>query len=79
MRFFKWLYPGLGIKRWILLLSLGLGLIVAVALGAVKTMTHDSVLLGAFATALLIFGIFLVYTGIKNMIRIFVRALLPPH
>lgn len=79
MRFFKWLYPGLGIKRWILLCALGLGLIVAVALSAVRTMTHKSVLLGAFATALLIFGIFLVYTGIKNMVRIFVRTLMPPH
>ena len=79
MQFFKWLYPGLGIKRWILLCALGLGLIVAVALGAVKAITHKSVLLGAFATALLIFGIFLVYMGIKNMLRIFVRTLLPPH
>lgn len=79
MRFFKWLYPGLGVKRWILLCALGLGLIVAVALGAVKTITHKSVLLGAFATALLIFGIFLIYMGIKNMLRIFVRTLMPPH
>ncbi len=79
MQFFKWLYPGLGIKRWILLCALGLGLIVMVALGAVKTITHKSVFLGAFATALLIFGIFLVYMGIKNMVRIFVRTLLPPH
>ena len=79
MQFFKWLYPGLGIKRWMLLCALGLGLIVAVALGAVKAITHKSVLLGAFATAILIFGIFLVYMGIKNMLRIFVRTLLPPH
>lgn len=79
MQFFKWLYPGLGIKRWIVLCTLGLGLIVAVALGAVKTITHKSVLLGAFATALLIFGIFLVYMGIKNMVRIFVRTLMPSH
>ena len=79
MQFFKWLYPGLGIKRWILLCALGLGLIVTVALSAVKMITHQSVLLGAFATALLIFGIFLVYMGIKNMVRIFVRTLMPAH
>ncbi len=79
MQFFKWLYPGLGIKRWIILCALGLGLIVAVAMGAVKVLTHKSVLLGAFATAILIFGIFLVYTGIKNMVRIFVRTLMPIH
>ncbi len=79
MQFFKWLYPGLGIKRWIVLCTLGLGLMVTVALAAVKTITHKSVLLGAFATALLIFGIFLVYMSIKNMVRIFVRTLMPTH
>jgi uncharacterized cofD-like protein len=79
MQFFKWLYPGLGIKRWIVLCTLGLGLMVAVALAAIKTITHKSVLLGAFATALLIFGIFLVYMSVKNMVRIFVRTLMPAH
>ncbi len=78
MQFFKWLYPGIGIKRWIMLCILGLGLIVVVALGAVKTISKFSVLLAAFATAVLILGIFLVYMGIKNMVRIFVRALMPP-
>ncbi|HXV28688.1 MAG TPA: YvcK family protein [bacterium] len=77
MQFFKWFYPGIGIKRWIMLCVLGLGLIVIVALGAVKTISKFSVLLAAFATAVLILGIFLVYLGIKNMVRIFVRALMP--
>lgn len=79
MRFFKWLYPGIGIKRWISLCLLGLGLVVVVALAAVRSMSEESVLLAAFSTAILIFGIFLVYTAVKNMVRIFVRALLPPH
>lgn len=79
MQFFKWLYPGIGIKRWITLCLLGLGLIVFVALAAVRTISETSVILASFATALLIFGIFLVYTAIKNMVRIFVRALMPPH
>lgn len=79
MQFFKWLYPGLGIKRWIVLVTLGLGLIVFVALGAVREITHQSVFLGAFATALLIFGVFLVYMGVKNMVRIFIRTLMPTH
>ncbi len=79
MQFFKWLYPGIGIKRWIILCLLGLGLIVVVALGAVKTISKSSVLLASFATATLIFGLFLVYMAIKNMVRIFIRALMPPH
>ena len=77
MKFFKWLYPGIGIKRWIFLCALGLGFIVLVALLTVQTMSKTSVLLASFATALLILGIFLIYTSIKNMVRIFVRALMP--
>ncbi len=79
MDFFKWLYPGIGIKRWITLCLLGLGLIAAVALMAVKTISKSSILLASLAMALLIFGIFLVYMAIKNIVRIFVRALMPAH
>ncbi len=63
----------------IIICLLGLSLIVIVALAAVKTISQSSILLAAFATAILIFGIFLVYMAIKNMVRIFVRALMPPH
>lgn len=77
MQFFKWLYPGIGIKRWITLCLLGLGLITFVALSAIKTISQSSVLLASLAMAVLIFGIFLVYMSIKNMVRIFVRALMP--
>ncbi|MCM8775386.1 MAG: YvcK family protein, partial [Candidatus Omnitrophica bacterium] len=79
MQFFKWLYPGIGIKRWISLCLVGLGLVVVVAMTAIRTISKSSVLLAALATATLIFGIFLVYTAIKNMVRIFIRSLMPPH
>lgn len=77
MKFFKWLYPGIGIKRWVMLAVLGLGIMVIVGLSAVKTISQRSVLLASFATAFLVFGIFLVYTSLKNIVRIFVRALMP--
>ncbi len=77
MQFFKWLYPGIGIKRWITLCLVGLGLIALVALSAVKTLSKTSILLASLAMAVLIFGIFLVYTSITNVVRIFVRALMP--
>lgn len=79
MNFFKWLYPGIGVKRWIMLCLLGLGLITAVALTAIKTISQTSVLMASIAMAFLIFGIFLVYMSIKNVLRIFVRALMPAH
>ncbi|MFZ5801792.1 MAG: gluconeogenesis factor YvcK family protein, partial [Candidatus Omnitrophota bacterium] len=77
MKFFKWFYPGIGIKRWIGLCVLGQSLVIAVALAAVKTISQDNVLLAAFATAVLIFGVFMVFMAIKNMVRIFVRSLMP--
>ena len=77
MKFFRWLYPGIGIKRWVMLAAFGLGIMVIVGLSAVKTMSRQSVLLASFTTALLLFGIFLVYTALKNIVRIFVRALMP--
>ncbi|MBI4373085.1 MAG: YvcK family protein [Candidatus Omnitrophica bacterium] len=77
MKFFRWFYPGIGIKRWVVLAAFGLGMMVIVGLSAVKTISQHSVLLASSATALLIFGIFLVYTALKNIVRIFVRALMP--
>ncbi|MBI4368264.1 MAG: YvcK family protein [Candidatus Omnitrophica bacterium] len=77
MKFFRWLYPGIGIKRWVVLSAFGLGIMVIVGLSAVKTMSQHSVLLASIATAFLVFGIFLVYTALKNIVRIFVRALMP--
>ncbi|MBI4395249.1 MAG: uridine diphosphate-N-acetylglucosamine-binding protein YvcK, partial [Candidatus Omnitrophica bacterium] len=77
MKFFRWFYPGIGIKRWVVLAAFGLGIMVVVGLSAVKTISQHSALLASFATALLIFGIFLVYTALKNIVRIFVRALMP--
>ncbi len=77
MQFFKWFYPGIGIKRWVILCLLGLGLMVVVALMAVRTLSESSIMLASVATATLIFGLFMVYTAIKNMVRIFIRTLMP--
>lgn len=77
MKFFRWLYPGIGIKRWIILAAFGLGIMVIVGLSAVKTISQHSVLLASLAAAFLVFGIFLVYTALKNIAKIFIRALMP--
>ena len=77
MQFFKWLYPGIGIKRWIIVCLVGLLLVAGVAAVAVKTISQSSILGASLALAIVIFGIFLVYMAIKNMVRIFVRALMP--
>jgi len=77
MKFFKWLYPGIGIKRWVTLAAFGMSLMIVVALTAIKTIARHNLLLSSFALALLIVGIFLVYTAMKNIVRTFVRALMP--
>ena len=77
MKFFKWLYPGMGVKRWILLCGTGITVIVFEALFAIRLFSKSSILLASFATGVLIFGIFLIITSIKHMLRTFVRALMP--
>ncbi|MBI3999325.1 MAG: hypothetical protein HY351_01805, partial [Candidatus Omnitrophica bacterium] len=51
MKFFRWFYPGIGIKRWVVLAAFGLGIMVIVGLSAVKTISQHSVLLASIATA----------------------------
>ena len=77
MKFFKWFYPGMGVKRWVLLCSAGIALIVVEALFSIRLFSKTSILLATFATAVLVFGIFLIAVSIKNVLRTFVRALMP--
>lgn len=77
MSFFKWFYPGMGVKRWIFMCSLGLSLLVLISLTAVKSLSQTHLLLAGFVTAVLIFGVFLIVVSVKNMLRTFVRALMP--
>ena len=67
MKFFRWLYPGIGIKRWVVLAAFGLGMMVIVGFSAVKTISQHSVLLASFACALL----FIYNTKIKKLTHIF--------
>lgn len=77
INFFKWLYPGMGIKRWIILFVLGVTMAGSVGLVAVKFLSQESIILAAVITGVLILGIFLVVMAIRNIIRLFVRSLLP--
>ncbi len=77
MNFFKWFYPGIGIKRWGMLAATGFGIMAVVSFSAVKNFVQESLLLGSVVTAFLIFGIFLVYISIKQILKILVRALRP--
>ncbi|MBI4399021.1 MAG: YvcK family protein [Candidatus Omnitrophica bacterium] len=77
MSFFRWFIPGMGVKRWIFLCSLGLSLLILISLAAVKHFSQASLFLASLAAAVLILGVFLIVVSIKNMLRTFVRALMP--
>ncbi|MBN1493283.1 MAG: uridine diphosphate-N-acetylglucosamine-binding protein YvcK [Candidatus Omnitrophica bacterium] len=77
MNFFKWLYPGMRIKRWILLFIAGITVIMMIALYGVKMIAGKSIFLALFVAAVLVLGLFVIVTSIKNILRTFVRVLMP--
>jgi len=79
MKFLKWLYPGLRVKRWLLLFIAGVTILLIVALYGVRMIAQHSILLALFIAALIMFSLFVVVTAIKNMMRTIVRGLIPQH
>ncbi|MFA5339228.1 MAG: YvcK family protein [Candidatus Omnitrophota bacterium] len=81
MRWFKWLYPGMRIKRWIFLFSVGILAVMFAAgflwFGYVKYMyTHKANLL-VFGTLLFMLGVLLMIIGMRKMVKSFVTVFLP--
>ena len=81
MRWFKWLYPGMRIKRWIFLFSVGILAVMFAAgflwFGYVKyTYTHKANTL-IFGTLLFVLGVFMMITGMRKMVKSFVTVFLP--
>lgn len=75
--FFKWLCPGLRIKRWISLFAVGISMILLVALYGIRMISESSIFLALFIAAFMVFGLFIVITSVKNILRTFVRDLTP--
>jgi len=81
MRWFKWLYPGMRIKRWIFLFTLGIVAVMFAAgflwFGYAKYLdTHKANLL-VFGTLLFMTGIVMMIIGIRKMVKSFVTVFLP--
>lgn len=74
LRNFKWLYPGMWVKRWILLTVFG---VTMVSMGFVMVLLEQHPRNKMFASAVIIAGILSVVTGIKRMIKSFVMVFLP--
>lgn len=71
---FKWLYPGMWIKRWILLTVFG---VLMVSMGFVMMLVEQQSRNKMFASIVIIIGILAVVTGIKRIIKSFVTVFLP--
>ncbi len=77
MRMLKWLYPGMGVKRWIILSTLGIMLVVLGTIDSVNEFKNQSI--PVIGILLVIFGIILIFTGIKRMVKSFVGIFMPVH
>ena len=79
----KWLYPGMRIKRWILLLILGILLIASGLAGGLLTLRSSNIaslqskVLGAAYTLDFIIGVWLVVQAVKKIFRSIVTLFLP--
>ena len=74
LRNFKWLYPGMWVKRWIMLTVFG---VIMVSMGFVMVLLEQQPKNKMFASAVIIVGILSVVTGIKRIIKSFVTVFLP--
>jgi uncharacterized cofD-like protein len=74
LKAFKWLYPGMWVKRWILLTVFG---IIMISMGFVMAILEQNPRNKTFTGIIIIFGILTVITGIKRIIKSFVTVFLP--
>ena len=71
---FKWLYPGIGIKRWIGLSAFGVILLI---IGSSSLQTEEYWIIQLLNTCILICGIIILILGIKYLMRSFIAAVVP--
>jgi len=71
---FKWLYPGIGIKRWVGLSAFGVILLV---LGTGYLSLEESWALKTLDAVIIVSGIIVLILGIKMMIRAFIAVFMP--
>jgi uncharacterized cofD-like protein len=68
---FKWMYPGIGIKRWIGLTALGVVLLV---IGTAHLRSEEYWVIQILDAIVLLSGIIILILGIKMMVRSFIAA-----
>ena len=76
IRKLKWLYPGMGIKRWILFSVFGLFL---VAIGSMKFQADIYLIVKALDLVVILSGLTILSLGIIKIIRFFINVFLTPR
>jgi uncharacterized cofD-like protein len=71
---FKWLYPGIGVKRWIGLSAFGVLLLIY---GASLLRSEEFWAIQLLDAVILVCGIIILILGIKSMMRSFIAAVIP--
>ena len=70
----KWLYPGMFIKRWIVLITIG---IVLIAMGFATVISEKTPQSKTYAALIVITGALIVITGISRVIKSLVEVFPP--
>jgi len=70
----KWLYPGIGIKRWIALSTFGILLVIA---GSLSLRTEEYWFVQILDAIVVVSGIIVLILGIKRMMHSFIMAVIP--
>lgn len=70
-----WLYPGIGIKRWIGLSAFGVILLV---IGTAGLHSRDFFIIQALDLIIFVSGIIILILGIKRLMSAFINAIMPP-
>ena len=70
----KWLYPGIGIKRWIGLSTFGILLVIA---GSLSLRTEEYWFVQLLDAIVVVSGIIILILGIKRMMHSFIMAVIP--
>jgi uncharacterized cofD-like protein len=71
---FMWLYPGIGIKRWVFLCAFG---VILLMYGSSSLRSEDYVVLRVLDLVILVSGLIILVLGIKHLMTSFINAIIP--
>jgi uncharacterized cofD-like protein len=74
MQRFKWLYPGIKIKRWVMMCVLG---IVMVSVGSIDMVSSEYAFMRILGGFNLLLGIVMIFVGLERTVKSFLSVFLP--